>query len=199
MPTNTTTTLTTEVQNVPMAEMIRSMVMAIADAQTELDKSGFLMAEFMSGSRPLRDPVTTALVDAAGAPSDTPVMVDTRVAFGYDVVDEKVVPRLVSLMELGFVPRFYQFVDTIIDVKVVMRLVHKNTPIADVEDASAAPQIALSGTPLDAAYVATYGFNAQFASSIRTKIVLVPPPDRIQERLRAFDSMDSSAPPPKEP
>ena len=44
---------------------------------------------------------------------------DSRIYFGY-VYDENGnrVPTKMSMMELGFVPTFYQFVDTIIEVKI---------------------------------------------------------------------------------
>src|SRR6478609_552530 len=89
--------------NVPMGDMIRQMAFAIADAQVQLDESSLRVAEMMSGKRVERN--------ADGTPSG--VVTDTRVTFH----DEQL-----SMMELGFTPTFYQFVDTIIEVKIAIKM-----------------------------------------------------------------------------
>lgn len=184
----------TELGSVPIGEMVRSMAMAVADAQFALDRSSLMVAEFMSGRHPLRDPQTGRLVEGAGAP----VMVDSRIQFGFDVVDGKRVPRAVSLMELGFVPNFYQFVDTVIEVKMALKLGKPATAIDPGTGMVAAPAagpgwggpgsrgegVVVSSTPIDAGYAAAYGFNLELASVFKTKIVPVPPPSTLEERLR---------------
>lgn len=123
-----------ELLNVPMGEMIRSMALAIADAQWELDKSSMVVAELMSGQR-LRRNLDTGEVDYEGGKS---VIDDTRVYFGYnyELHEEttgegddatttrafKRLPKKVSMMELGFTPTFYQFVDTIIEVRIAVSM-----------------------------------------------------------------------------
>ena len=108
-----------ELLNVPMGDMIRSIALAIADAQWALDKSSMVVTELMSGQRLLRDLETGELMDAAGRRTGTPTIVDSRIYFGYVYDDNgNRVPTKMSMMELGFVPTFYQFVDTIIEVKI---------------------------------------------------------------------------------
>ena len=107
--------------NVPMGDMIRQMAFAIADAQLELDESSIRVAELMSGQRLLRDPDGN-LVDDEGNPTDSPEYVDTRVFFGQEKVEGVDTPQKVSMMELGFTPTFYQFIDTIIEVKIAIRI-----------------------------------------------------------------------------
>lgn len=175
-----------EVASVPIGELIRTMAMAVADAQFELDKSSLMVAELMSGQRPLRDLDTGQLVDESGAPASEPVLVDSRIQFGHDYVDGKRVPRLVSMMELGFVPTFYQFVDTVIEVKLALKL---NSSSATADPAAGglpgrSSQVILSSTPVDGAYAASYGFNLEMASVFKTKLVPIPPPATLEARLR---------------
>jgi hypothetical protein len=179
-------TIGAEIGSVPIAEMIRAMAMAVADAQFELDKSSLMVAEFMSGRRPLRDPNTSEFVGQDGEPTDEPILVDSRIQFGYDLVDGKRVPRLLSLMELGFAPTFYQFVDTVIDVKVALKLNKVSQPIdpATGQRDPSGDQVVVSSTPIDGTYAAGYGFNLELASSFRTKLVPVPPPPTLEARLR---------------
>jgi hypothetical protein len=194
-----------EIGSIPIAEMVRTMAMAVADAQFELDKSSLMVAEFMSGQRPLRDPDTAELVDHDGKPASEPVMVDSRVQFGYDIIDGRRVPRLLSLMELGFAPTFYQFVDTVIEVKLALRL---NKVVQPIDPATGSPgsggeasgfpgrsaQVILSSTPIDGAYAAGYGFNVELASVFRTKLVPVPPPPTLEARLRDLVQKEASSP-----
>ncbi|MCA9663664.1 MAG: hypothetical protein KC486_35365 [Myxococcales bacterium] len=180
-----------ELGSVPIGEMVRSMAMAVADAQFALDRSSLMVAEFMAGRHPLRDPATGALIDARGDAVDEPVMVDSRVQFGYAIVDGKRVPQSLSLMELGFVPNFYQFVDTVIEVKVALRL-GKASPTSDAPETRPGwspagardPRVVVNSTPIDAGYASSYNFDLQFASVFRTKLVPVPPPAVLEERLR---------------
>jgi hypothetical protein len=184
-----------EVGSVPIAEMIRMMAMAVADAQFELDKSSLMVAEFMSGKRPLRDPNTGELVGQDGKPASEPVLIDSRIQFGYDIVDGKRVPRLVSMMELGFAPTFYQFVDTVIEVKLALRLSKVSQPV-DPRTGSAESgreQVVLTSTPIDGAYAAGYGFNMEFASVFRTKLVPVPPPATLEARLRQIVAQEDAS------
>jgi len=183
-----------ELGSIPIAEMIRTMAMAVADAQFELDKSSLMVAEFMCGRRPLRDPNTTELVGEDGKPTTEPVIVDSRIQFGFDIVDGKRVPRLLSLMELGFTPTFYQFVDTVIDVKLALRLNKVDRPIDPKTGRaeSGGTQVVISAAPIDGAYSAGYNFNVELASTFRTKLVPVPPPPTLEARLRDFLAQESA-------
>ncbi len=183
---NSKGTIGAEVGSIPIADLIRSMAMAVADAQFELDKSSLMVAEFMSGKRPLRDPSTGEFVGEDGKPTTEAVLIDSRIQFGYDIVDGKRVPRLVSMMELGFVPTFYQFVDTAIEVKLALKLNKVSQPIdpRTGRASSGGEQVIVSSTPIDGAYAAGYGFKLEFASVFRTKLVPVPPPATLDARLR---------------
>lgn len=188
-------TVGAEIASAPIGELIRSMAMAVADAQFELDKSSLMVAEFMSGQRPLRDADTGQLVDQSGTPTSEPVLVDSRIQFGYDYVDGKRVPRLASMMELGFVPTFYQFVDTVIEVKLALRLNKASAPSTAAGGVlpSRSSQLVVSSTPVDGAYAATYGYNLEMASVFKTKLVPIPPPATLEERLRQIVQAEATA------
>ena len=181
--------------SVPIGELVRSMALAIADAQFELDKASLIMAEFMSGRRPLRDPQTGAfVVDKDGEP----MMQESLVQFGYTRDQAgKATPNWLSMMELGFVPNFYQFVDTVIEVKLALRINQVAAPIDPATgDFMAAPTggwgggstrsngVMVTSTPIDAGYSSAYNFNLELASVFKTKLVCVPPPAVLEERLR---------------
>ncbi len=186
------------VPNMPIGELVRSMATAIADAQFSLDKSSLMVSEFMSGHYPLRDQKTGDLVDEQGQGVTQPVMVDSRVYFGHHIENGKRVPNLVSMMELGFVPNFYQFVDTVLEVKIAMKLERQKTAVDPrtgrvINSRGRANDVRLSTTPVDAGYAASYNYNVDQSSVFKTKLVCVPPPVVLEERLREVMQQEAQA------
>ena len=196
-----------ELLNVPMGDMIRQMAFAIADAQLELDESSVRVAELMSGQRPLRD-AEGNLVDQEGKPTEVPEYVDTRVFFGTEQVGGVEKPARVSMMELGFTPTFYQFIDTIIEVKIAIRITYEsenktvnkgNVTKLTVDSRKRSVLFAsqtdtrtvLTSTPVDATYTSKYSYSAEGSSFLRTKLVPVPPPPVLEDRIRRL--MDAKA------
>ena len=201
--------------NVPMGDMIRQMAFAIADAQLELDESSVRVAELMSGQRMLRDPDGN-MVDADGNPSETPEYVDTRVFFGHEKVEGVDVPQKVSMMELGFTPTFYQFIDTIIEVKIAIRISREsersvvNKGETKTVQSEAYRRTTLHGskvggrsvvttTPVDASYSSKYSYSAEGSSFLRTKLVPVPPPPVLEDRIRRLLEAQNQPEPKNDP
>jgi hypothetical protein len=230
-----------ELLNVPMGEMIRSMAMAIADAQWELDKSGMVVAELMSGQRLLRDLDTGELIDFSGdvieplrdsagqvqrdnrgepvySPENGPRSVDSRVYFGYtyeaerdasgeivtEIKDGESVPRMIrvpsrlSMMELGFTPTFYQFVETVIEVKIAIKMASTTEAGYEVNRDYSYRRNVLDirwghghssttsayASSVNGAYSNKYGYSVEGSSLLRTRMAPVPPPAMLQERIR---------------
>lgn len=241
--------------DVPMGEMIHSMALAIAEAQWELDKSSMTVSELMSGQRLLRDLDTGRLVDADGnvlAEDDEAQSVDSRVFFGYTYVQERDLagglksttnadgdevpvmrrePRKVSMMELGFTPTFYQFIDSIIEVKIAVKMSEATTssrtrstelettgttdfyryqknysyPMGSPFSRSSRSltrqkskartkesHVQAKVSSVDATYARKYSYSAEGASLLRTKMVPVPPPSILLDRIREVAEEEST-------
>lgn len=73
-------------------QMVSKLAIGIAEGQMELDKASMEIAEFMG---------------------------DAQIAFGKKAGTD--IPDLISLIELGFTPNFYQFVDTILEMRVSVK------------------------------------------------------------------------------
>ncbi len=178
--------------NVPMGEMIQQMAFSIADAQLALDESGVHQAELMGGKRVLRDELGK-LINENGDPSNVPVMIDSRVYFGYRKADTTYEPEMVSMMELGFTPTFYQFIDTVIEVKIAVNITQTNETETKKKGVERRYSFRRSGryshfqittTPVDAKYTSKYSYSAEGSSLLRTKLVPIPPPAVLEERAR---------------
>jgi hypothetical protein len=174
-----------DVMNIPLGDMVRSIAMSIADAQFQLDRSSIITAEFMSGRHILRDPDTGQPIP--GPDGNIPHMVDSMVSFGhtYDPSTKAIMDEKMSMMELGFVPNFYQFVDTIIEVKLALRVnrssYSRERPI-------------ITATPVDATYSSSYNYSADMACVFKTKLVPIPPPTALEERIRQLLDKNQAQP-----
>lgn len=163
-----------ELLNVPFPEMVEQLGMSIAKAQFSLDMNSVKIAQIMSGS----DWIDTG-------PDGKPVhQAGMKVNFG---------GRQLSLLELGFTPTFYQFVDTIIEVKISVSMTssteekHSNTDVdmsSKVKAGWGSVSANMHIATVSASYAARTGYSAEGASLIRTKLVPLPPPAVLQERIR---------------
>jgi len=120
--------------------------------------------------------------------------------------DEEIrVPVRHSMMELGFAPTFYQFVDTIIEVKIAIKITrtreytHTRTKKDTSVDSARRRKRSFWGTrksssysrdvatsQVDATYSSKYSYSAEGASILRTKIVPVPVPTALEDRIQSF-------------
>lgn len=169
--------------DLPFAELVHSLASAVAEAQARMDQSSLMVAEMMSGQRVLRDEAGRP-IGLDGQPSATAVLLDSRVYFGAREVNGERVPHKLSMMELGFTPTFYQFIDTVIEVRVALRISRQQSV-----SASGAPgevRYSLRGAPIDATYTTNYNYNLEAAALFKTKIAPVPAPPLLEERVREF-------------
>ena len=148
-----------DIREIHIAELIANIAYSMADAQVEFDEASTRVAEIFSGTERLEN----------GA------VVDRRIPFGYQINDGQRIPQYLSMFELGFVPHFYQFVESVVDVVVCMRI----KPNKD----SASPQkYNIATVPVDATYANGYGIDREFCSRLKFEIRPVPPPTLIDQR-----------------
>jgi hypothetical protein len=180
--------------NVPMGDMISQMALAIAESQLALDESGVRQAELMSGRVVLRGE-NGQFIDETGANSTTPHFYDSLVYFGYrrSADGTTTTPERVSMLELGFTPTFYQFVETLIEVKIAIKMTEETqtTRVSKGYERSSRFSATRQGlfystsvTPVDATYSSKYNYSAEGSSLLRTKLAPVPPPSVLLERAR---------------
>lgn len=115
------------------------------------------------------------------------------------------VPTRLSMMELGFTPTFYQFVDTIIEVKIAIKITRESSFTRRTSDESKdttstsrrrgwffsrnksnTTTNTVQTSQVDASYSSRYSYSAEGASLLRTKLSPVPPPAILEERIRSF-------------
>lgn len=159
--------------DVPLGDMIMSMGQAIAAAQLALDMNSLRTAQLMTGE----------FEDAEGNKHSSLVKFD----------DEKL-----SLLELGFTPTFYQFVETSIEVKISISMATQQDKSGFTFDfkSDARASAGLTGpfsvgasaqlniSTVGASYSSKFQYSAEGSSTIRTRLVPVPSPALLEERIR---------------
>jgi hypothetical protein len=225
-----------ELLDVPMGEMIRSMAFAIAEAQLKLDQASIESAEMMGGLKTVVDDqgkviVTDSriyfghdyvlLADAnkvlpaeKRSPELAQAIADATAA-NLPATAEIRVPTRISMMELGFAPVFYSFIDTIIEVKIAIKISQETESTTSTTDTSrtVAGQTSFRGLPflrgsvnrtrnvstsqVNATYSSKYSYSAEGSSLLRTKLAPVPTPGILDERIRAIMDADRLRNPPQ--
>lgn len=167
-------TIGRDLTNVPFGELVQKLGLAIAEAQYELDKTSVKIAQLMAGFT--EDENGQMQTDG-----------QALIALSTDPNDRKY-----SLLELGFTPTFYQFVDTIIEVKISITVQQTDETIhktKEKEGSQGAWQRFWTKKPVkssvvNAKFASKYQYSAEGSSLIRTKLATVPPPSIFEERLR---------------
>ncbi len=222
-----------ELLNVPMGDMIRQMAFAIAEAQVKLDEASISVAEMMGGLKVVYDDegnptfddsrvffgyeyMTTdeakrhLLMDEAisGGNADTALAALKAIQKDDPDSNEIRVPVRLSMLELGFTPTFYQFIDTIIEVKIAIKITRTSEYKRSTSDTSkresqqssqpgafwgifskrrnTSSGNQVSTSQVDASYSSKYSYSAEGASLLRTKLTPLPPPPVLEDRIRRF-------------
>ena len=108
------------------------------------------------------------------------------------------VPQRLSMLELGFSPTFYQFVDTLIQVKIGITISREaSSSLSYKRDSKSTSRSAsfswrkglktnktVSTTQINAQYSQKYSYSAEGSSLLQTKLVPIPPPAILEQRIQ---------------
>lgn len=141
-----------ELLNVPFPEMVVQLAGAIAEGQYKMDMVSCKIAKIMG--------------DAKKSPVQLP-----DVTNGNETITT-------SLIGAGFQPTFYQFTDTIIEVKIDITITKETDYSVDASWGSG-----IFGAHVNAKYSNKYSYTANGSSLLRTKITPVPPSSFMQKLL----------------
>ena len=175
-----------ELLAVPFPEMVEKLALSISQAQLALDNTSFRLAQMMSG-----EDYDEEYVDDQG-PAATRTVKGKKVTFA---------GKPYSLLELGFTPTFYQFTETIIEVKISISITssseYKRTSTSFRGSAKGSAgffsaKASVSASSVSASYASKYQYSAEGSSLIRTKLVPVPPPAILEERIQRL--LEAKAP-----
>lgn len=157
----------TDLLSVPFPEMVAKLAISIANAQKELDKNSIEILNEMGNVKKCAVQLPIAAVDKSGLKEDT---------------------ITTSMIGAGFQPTFYQFAETIIEVKMTITATqnyeeHNQSNGDRVELRLDSRGITLSSTPINANYTNKYNYTAEGISTLRTRLVPMPPNTVVEKYL----------------
>ena len=174
--------LAQQLSEVPFGDLLTSMGRGLAKAQFAVDRMSSLVALTLSGNYALASDATTGEWSV--------VERNNRVAFAGEEL---------SLMELGFTPTFYQFVDTMLEIKVSISMTldqsmqeEKRSTVSDEQSWTEGGFLGIGGTKrtttntttVSSQFSSRFQYSVEGASVVRTKLVAVPPPAELTNLVR---------------
>lgn len=162
-----------ELLNVPFPEMVYKLASAIARSQANLDRESIEILKIM------------------GDKEIAPVFLPTVKIEEGELVEDEIET---SMIGAGFQPTFYQFAETIIEVKMAITMSRESeyerktkgnvtTKRTTSRWWGLSKKSVVTTTPIDATYSSKYNYTQEGSSLLRTRLVPVPPNPIIQRQL----------------
>ena len=145
--------------DVPMGEMISSLGISIAEAQKNLDVNSIDILKAMGEDGTVSLPFVSVKYDG-----EKMILEDNEVT--------------TSMIGAGFQPTFYQFSETIIEVKIAISTSYERSYERSTQkktDIKNKKKTVTRATTVDATYSNKYNYSAEGSSLLRTRLVPVPP------------------------
>ncbi len=143
-----------ELLNVPFPEMVTKLALGIAQGQTALDENSSRVAKFMAETQ-----VELPRIDN---PSES---------------------KSFSLLALGFHPAYYEFEESVIEVKMAISMATTTEAKVGVSARAGWGPFAAS---VNASYSRKYSYSVDGSSLLRTKLVSKPAPALLQTYMEAL-------------
>jgi len=165
--------------DVPFPEMVSQLGLAIARSQFNLDRNSIEILRVM-GNKEYAPVSIPNLLDASGK------LVDESSGNAAEIVT--------SMIGAGFQPTFYQFAETIIEVKMAISAKFESSYERETKGTQTTKTTTsrwwglsntttITSTPVDARYSSKYNYTAEGSSLLRTRLVPMPPNAFMQRML----------------
>lgn len=174
------------------------------------DRIGFLEAK--KAATLTSTPGNTTLINSISQLITDLKTLDTANSAGVAGIFENQIqiPTRVSLLELGFTPTFYQFIDTIIEVKISITITQESSSEISTQTNTntnsaslgfrftpfgrgrASTSRSVQTAQVNATYSSKYSHTAEGSSLLRTKLTPLPPPAVLEDRIRGMMAADQA-------
>lgn len=162
--------------NVPFGEMISSLGIAIAEAQYSLDKNSIDILRIMGEDDTVSLPFVSVSYEKGGEG-------DENANGKLKIADNEI---KTSMIGAGFQPTFYQFAETVIEVKIAISMSYESSYERSSQTKSSLSnkkKTVTRSTTVDATYSNKYNYSAEGSSLLRTRLVPVPPNPMIAQMI----------------
>jgi hypothetical protein len=187
--------------DVPFPQMVQNLAFAISQGQMALDRSSLettralarekvkIIEEIHETITPSFETVNLTIDDGQGGTRNASVVIT-----GARITSESTVPVDYTLLQAGLFPTFYQFTESVIEVK--MAISQKSSSSNEL-DVGASLSVSGGFGPVSVAFAAhvnyktsnTYSYSAEGSSLLRTTLKPVPPPSRLTPRIITVNTL----------
>jgi hypothetical protein len=187
--------------DVPFPEMVMNLAFAIAKGQMALDRTSMATARMLAKEKVMLIQEVQEIIEPDFRTVNVKVkdennndVTETIIVTGARVKFESMAPEEFTLMQAGLMPTFYQFTESIIEVK--MSISQKTSSSSEFE-VGASLEASASwgwGSASFASHVNyksanTYSYSAEGSSLLRTTLKPVPPPSRLTPRILTINTL----------
>lgn len=185
------TSIGRDLLDVPFHQMVQNLAFAISRGQYALDRTSLETARVLARETVQLIPEIHEIVEPeprsytlqpSGQPAQNIVVTGAR-------IDARAMdPETYTLLQAGLLPTFYQFTDTIIEVKIS---ISTRTSTSSEFEVGASLQASASWGWGSASFASSvnyktsnqYSYSAEGSSLLRTTLKPVPPPPRLTPRI----------------
>jgi len=196
--------------NVPFPDMVYNLARAIADGQKKLDKNSLnTLKELARTKFDFIESITEVLLPV---PQSIDVNGNEIIVTGIDVQTTIAPPIKLTLLQAGLTPTFYQFTESLIEVKIQLKSTMDNEVKVDAGfsfDETLGVEVGFggglgslfggpSGKITSTTHVAShtniettskYSVTQEGSSLLRTTLKPVPPPSRVMPRFISVNAL----------
>ena len=172
-----------ELAGVRFSELISQMGIAIAESQFNLDKRSIDILKIMGNKELAPVYIPNINLDSNG----------NLVTVSKDDKTPSLTEIKTSMIGAGFQPTFYQFAETIIEVKIAVSMTQESVTrirkrrycnsTRNFRWRGLSSQTVVTTTPVDAKYSSKYNYSIEGSSLLRTRLVPLPPNPFMQRLL----------------
>jgi hypothetical protein len=167
-----------ELLDIPFADMIHNMAVAIADGQLALDKSAIQTLRQLSTET--TDVITSVTEIIEPDPQTVNVPGKGSIPYtGAKMRASGVQTVPMTLLQAGLTPTFYQFTEANIEVKLSVTMKKTADATVDNNGKTIPAKTRAFATPVNFRTAATYSYEASGSSCLKATIKPVPPPPRL--------------------
>lgn len=178
--------------DVPFPQMVQNLAFAIAKGQLALDQTSLATARQLAREKVSVISELSEVIEPD--PYDVVVGGDTIRVTGAKVRFDQARPTDLTLIQAGLFPTFYQFTESVIEVK--MSISQKTSSSSELE-AGASLEVSGGFFGVSVAFAShvnyktsnTYSYSAEGSSLLRTTLKPVPPPSRLIPRIVTVNTL----------
>ena len=179
-----------ELLDVPLPSMVAKLGLGIADAQRALDDNSIQTLAAMAGADPVS--VVTNVVKTIEEEEDDKGKKKPKINFVEHTSE-------MTPFQLGLMPAFYQFSEATIDVKMdIKTTTQTDTSVSVGAEAKAGWGLYSASIRTDVEHNRKFGKEVNGTSHLVTKLVPVPPPERIEPEFETIDLREKDEDEPEE-